>query len=137
MTITRQAGYMDVQFTPVIIGAMLLVVVLSQMSDPGFDPHAMQLRFYGFLLLAVAAMLYGFGMHLDALAYPESPFNKHSSPVFMTLLCAAPLLYGAYRFYRAGMYPVLVLFSALAVMVCVVSIGFAWHRKRGHADGRD
>lgn len=123
---------MDMQFTPTIIGVVVLIMVLGLIDNPAFDLHAAQLKFYGFLLLAIAVMLYGFGMHLYALGYPESPFNKHTSPVFMTLLCAGPLLYGAYRFLNAAMYPGLVLLSVLAVMVCAASISFALYRKRSN-----
>ena len=127
----RQAGYMDMQFTPAMVGAVLLFVVLGLIDNPAFDVHASPFRFYGFLLLAAAFMIYGFWMHLYALGYPESPFNKHTSPVFMTLLCTGPLVYGAYRFYKAGMYPGLVLSGVLAVLVCGASIGFALHRSSG------
>lgn len=119
------------QFTPACIGVVVLFIVLSLIDNPAFDVQAAQIRFYGFLLLAIAFMLYGFCMHLYALGYPESPFNKHTSPVFMTLLCAAPLVYGAYRFYQAGMYPGLVLSGVLAVLVCGASIGFTLYRSSG------
>jgi len=113
---------MDMQITPAIVGSVLLFIVLSLIDNPDFDVHASPFKFYAFLLLAITFMVCGFCMDLYALGYPESPFNKHTSPAFMTLLCAGPLVYGAYRFYKAGMYPGLVLSGVLAVIVCGASI---------------
>lgn len=132
-----QTGYMDMQFTPTIIGVVVLIFTLSLIGDPTIDVHTIPFRFYGFLLLGCAMMLFGFSMHLDALGYPESPFNKHSSPVFMTLLCAGPFTYGAYRFYRAGMYAGLILLCVLIVVVFALSIGFALRRSRTETEGRE
>ena len=118
------------QFTPAVMGAVLLFIVMGLTSKPGFDAHAVPLKFYLFLLLALAPLLYGFGMHLYALGYPESPFNKHTSPLFMTLLCLGPLGYGAYRFYQLQIMPGLVLMTLLTIAVAAAAIGHAWFRGR-------
>ena len=128
MAFKRQAGYMDAQMTPAMIGLVLLYVLVGQIESPEFDLDKDLIKFSVFLFLATAALLYGFVMHLYALGYPESPFNKHSSAIFMTLLCAGPLAYMAYRFYSLDMQTGFMLYGILSVLVVACSIGFGIYR---------
>ena len=121
---TSQAGYMDMQFTPTVVGVVLLWMVIGMISAP--DLSLVKLSIY--LLLATAALLFGFAMHLISLGYPESPFNQHSSPLLMTPLCAVPLAYTAYRFYQAAMLPGAILYAVLALLVLAAAIGCAVFR---------
>lgn len=129
MKINAQSGYMDAQLMPAMIGAVSLFFSLSMIRSPEFNMDENLLRLCVFLALAVAALLYGFAMHIDALGYPESPFNKHTSPLVMTLLCGGPLVFGAYLFYSIKLLPGFVLFTALSLLVVGASIGSAFYRK--------
>lgn len=124
----KQAGYMDMQMMPALIGAVLMLVFAGAITAPEFNREADLLRFSIFLSLATAVLLYGFTMHIYCLGYPESPFNKHTSPLFMTLLCTGPLAYAAYRFYQADMLPGTIVYTALALLPVVASAGFAAYR---------
>ena len=134
MKLQRQAGYTDLQIMPTIMGVILVIIVIGLTDNPAFDPAQSPVKFYSFLLLALAVLLFGFGMHLYALEYPESPFNKHSSPVFMTLMCAGSMGYGSWRLLNAGMQGGGLLLAVLTVSVCVMSIGFAHYRNRRKGD---
>lgn len=116
--------------TPAVIGLVLLYVLMKQVNSPDFDLDKDLLTLAVSLLLATAALLYGFVMHLYALGYPESPFNRHSSSLLMTVLCAGPLGYVAYRFYALGMQPGFFLYAVLCLLVIGASIGFTFFRNR-------
>ena len=128
MKLGKQAGYMDMQVTPAIIGAVLLFATVGIINDPGFDIGKDLLKIIVFLVLATGSLLYGFMMHLDALSCPESPFNKHSSPVFMTVLCAGMSAFSAYQFYSAGIRTGFILYALLALLIITASIGSAVYR---------
>ena len=130
MKLNNQHGYMDAQFGPALIGAVMMLLLASMVTDPEFNLEKDLLRFSIFLLLATAALLYGFAMHVHCLGYPESPFNKHTSPPVMTLICAGPLAFAAYRFYRAAMLPASIVYAALAVLVVAAAIVFAVRRNK-------
>lgn len=130
MKFHRQAGYLDMQLTPALVGMVLMLIFTSTITDPDFNLEKGLLGYSIYLFLATAALLYGFAMHIDSLRYPESPFNKHTSPLFMTLLCSIPLAYVAYRFYRSGMLPGVIVYAALTLLVVVAAIGFAVYRNR-------
>ena len=130
MNLRLQSGYMDMQVTPAMIGVVLLYVLMGLVNSPEFDLDKDLLKLSVFLLLATAALLYGFAMHLYALGYPESPFNKHSSSLFMTVLCAGSLGYVAYRFYGLSMQPGAILYAALCLLVIGASVGFTFFRNR-------
>jgi hypothetical protein len=124
----KQAGYMDMQVMPAMIGVVVLLATLGLVSNPEFDLDNNLLLFSAFMLLGTAALLYGFAMHIYALGYPESPFNKHTSPALMTVLCGGPLIFAACRFYSAGIRPGLILYAILSLLVISVSAGFAIYR---------
>lgn len=126
----KQTGYIDMQVTPAMMGAVLLFVFLGQIKNPDFDLNKNLLMFSVFLSLATVVLLYGFLMHIYALGYPESPFNKHSSPVFMTVLCAGPLIFGAWQFYSVNVLLGFFLYFALSLLVAGVAIGFALYRNK-------
>lgn len=129
MRLNKQTGYMDMQFTPAVVGIVLMVMALGMLtvSDENPDLNLVKLSIY--MLLATAALLFGFAMHIDSLGCPESPFNHHISPLLMTPLCAGPLAYAAYRFYRSGMLPGTILYSVLAITVVATAVGFAVRRE--------
>lgn len=122
MRLTRQSGYMDMQITPAMVGAVLLFVTLGPVDGFDLNPDRDLLKISLILAAGTAAVLYGFAMHLYALGYPESPFNKHTSTLFMTGLCAGLLGLVAYRLH-AEEYPTgFALYAALATLVIVTSI---------------
>jgi len=116
------------QVTPALIGLVLLYVVMGQFNAPDLDTDKGMLKLLAFLLLATAALLYGFAMHLYALGYPESPFNRHCSSLLMTLLCAGPLAYVAYRFHALQMQTGFIAYGVLCLLVVGLSAGFAFYR---------
>lgn len=128
---------MDVQFTSALVGVALMLIFVVTITAPEFDRDKHLLAYSIYLFLATAALLYGFAMHIDSLNYPESPFNKHTSPLFMTLLCAGPMAYAAYRFYKAAMLPGTLVYAALALLVVAATIGFAAHRNKSGLEPRD
>ena len=128
MKFNKQAGYMDMQMTPALIGVILMLMFVGSITDPDFNLDQDLLAYSIYLFLATAALLYGFVMHIDSLRYPESPFNKHTSPLFMTLLCAGPLAYAAYRFYRAAMLAGVIVYAVLALLLVATAIGVAVYR---------
>jgi len=130
MKFNNQAGYMDMQMTPAMIGVVLTLVVAGMITSPDADAERNLLKLGIFLVLATGALLYGFAMHIYCLGYPESPFNKHSSPLFMTPLCAGPLAFVAYKFYKTDMLPGAIVYAALAVLVIAAAIGFALNRAK-------
>ena len=130
MNCNKQTGYMDMQVMPAMIGVVLTLVVAGMITSPGLDLDKDLVKLCIFLLLATAALLYGFAMHLYCLGYPESPFNKHSSPLFMTPLCSGPLAIVAYKFYRTDMLTGAIIYAVLALLVIAAAIGFAMQRAK-------
>ncbi len=128
MNLRKQTAYMDMQVTPAMIGVVLLYVVMGQLNNPDFDADKDLLKLAVFLVPATAALLYGFVMHLYALGYPESPFNRHSSSLVMTLLCAGPLAYVAYRFHALEMQLGFIVYAVLCLLVVALAVGFAFYR---------
>ena len=135
MKFYKQTGYMDMQMTPALIGVILMLMFVGTITDPEFNLDKALLGYSIYLFLATAALLYGFAMHIDSLRYPESPFNKHTSPLLMTPLCAGPLAYAAYRFYKAGMLPGVIVYAALSLLLIAASIVFA--ARRGNSEAPD
>jgi hypothetical protein len=113
---------MDAQMMPVLIGVILLFVVIGQLNSPEFDMNEKLYQFIGTLAFATLAVIYGYVMHLIAMSYPESPFNKHTSPVFMVLLCAGICIFCAWQFYQAGILLGLIIYSVLSIVVVIASI---------------
>ncbi len=126
----KQSGYMDMQVTPAMIGVVLIYIVMEQVISPGFDLDKDRIKLIVFLSVASAAVLYGFVMHIYALGYPESPFNKHNSSVFMTLLCGGSLAYVAYRFYELEMKMGFIVYAVLCLLVVGLNFGFGVYRGR-------
>lgn len=129
MNLRKQTGYMDMQVLPAMIGAVLLYATTGMPGGPDFDLDKDLVKLCVFLLLATAVLLYGFAMHLYALGYPESPFNKHSSPLFMTLLCAGALGFVAYRFYRVELVIGALVYGVLALLVVGLGVGLRVYRQ--------
>lgn len=121
---------MDMQFTPAIIGAVLLFAILGPVDGLELDPKSELVKFSLFLIAATAALLYGFVMHLYSLAYPESPFNKHTSPLFMTGICGGSLAFAAYRLFAADIQTGFILYAVLCILVVIVSISYNIHRNK-------
>ncbi|MBT7951041.1 MAG: hypothetical protein HN764_05410 [Gammaproteobacteria bacterium] len=124
----RQSGYTDMQVTPAMIGVMLIYIVMEQVISPEFDLDKDMLKLVVFLSVATVVLLYGFVMHLYALGFPESPFNKHNSSVFMTLLCAGSLAYVAYQFYELEMRMGFIVYAVLCLLVVGLNFGFGFYR---------
>lgn len=129
MRINRQGGHMDMQLLPGLIGFILLIVVMGLPGNQEINLEKNIWMFVIFLIIATAVMFYGFAMHLYALGYPESPFNKHTSPVFMTLLCAGGTALTSWRFYNLDMNTGFIIYITLTLLVIVTSTGFAIYRK--------
>ena len=125
----KQAGYMDMQLMPAVMGIVILIGALGLITNPEFNPDNGWLLISVVMFLGTGALLYGYAMHLYALGYPESPFNKHTSPLFMTILCAGPLAFAAYRFYSADMRAGFILYAVLSLLVLMVSFGLAFIRR--------
>ena len=125
-----QSGYTDMQVTPAMIGVVLIYIVMEQVISPEFDPDKDKLKLVVFLSVATAALVYGFVMHIYALGYPESPFNKHNSSAFMTILCAGALAYVAYRFYELEMRTGFIVYAVLCLLLVALNFGFAFYRGR-------
>jgi hypothetical protein len=119
---------MDMQVTPAMIGVVLIYVIMEQVISPEFDLDKDMLKLVVFLSVATAAVLYGFVMHIYAFGYPESPFNKHNSSVFMTLLCGGSLAYVAFRFYDLEMKMGFIVYAVLCLLVVALNFGFAFYR---------
>jgi hypothetical protein len=128
MNLRTQSGYMDTQVTPAMIGVVLIYIVMEQVISPEFNLDEDILKLAVFLSVATAALLYGFVMHIYALGYPESPFNKHNSSVFMTLLCAGSLAYVAFRFYELEIKTGFIVYAVLCLLVVGLNFGFAFYR---------
>ena len=75
ISINKQSGYTDMQLMPAAFGAVFYFIIVGQLNNPEFNLADNSLTFYLFIGLATAAMLFGYITHLDALNYPESPFN--------------------------------------------------------------
>ena len=118
------------QVTPAMIGVVLIYIIMEQVISPEFDPDKDMLKLAVFLSVATAAVLYGFVMHIYALGYPESPFNKHNSSVFMTLLCAGSLAYVAYRFYELEIRMGFIVYAVLCLLLVALNFGFAFYRDK-------
>jgi hypothetical protein len=124
-----QSGYMDMHFTPAIIGAVIIFITVGPIKFATSNSDTDLLEISVLLLVATSSLLYGFWMHLNALDYPESPFSKHSSPLFMTALCSGAFAFAAYRLYTLDMSIGAAFYAVLSVLVITASVGFAIRRR--------
>ena len=121
---------MDMQIMPTVIGAVLMYAVLGQLNDPTVNLDENLLKLCVSIAFATAPLLFGFCVHLDALSSPESPFNKHSAPQLMVLICSGSFSYAAYRFHRADFLLGLIIFLLLALAIVIAEIIAARMRKK-------
>jgi len=125
---------MDNQLMPAMMGAVILFFLLGQVSPEGIAKGVVGLKLYLALGGATLVLLYGFAMHLYALGYPESPFNRHSSPLFMSLVCGGMPGLAAWRFYtienQAGMW----VYGGLCGLVLITSVVISFIRSGGPAE---
>lgn len=126
----KQSGYTDLQVMPAIIGIILLIVCLGMLNKPEFDPDTGLLKLSLFLLPATAAVCFGFGMHLYCLGYPESPFNRHSSPVFMTFISSGVMFFAAWRFFNVNILIGTIIYMVLGISLVCITAGLAIYRAR-------
>ena len=125
---SRQYGYTDLQIMPAMIGIVLLVVFLGRLDSLDPDSITGILKLALPLILATAVVCFGFGMHLYCLGYPESPFNRHSSPIFMTAVCSGAMFFAAWQCYQAGITAGCIAYILLGLVLIVLSGAFAIHR---------
>jgi len=118
------------QVTPVMVGAVLLIVILGMLDQIQAGATSRLLMFYTILFLATGFIFFGFYMHLMALGYPESPFNRHNSPVFMILACGGVLAWAAYRLLGAGMTIPAILYVLLSLLIPILSLARGISRNR-------
>ena len=126
----KQAGHTDLQIMPAMIGAVIVIAIAGQIGQPGFESGRELFKPVLILILGIGSLLYGFGMHIYCLGYPASPFNRHSSPVLMTILSAGPVAYTAWRFYSSTNAVGFVICSGISLLIMAATIGFAYHRYR-------
>ena len=119
---SKQAGYMDAQLMPALIGAILLFVIVGQLNNPDFDINEKPYQFISVMAVATLALLYGYIMHCMALGYPESPFNNHTSPVFMACLCAGACMLTSWQFVKVGITWAGIIYAFIALVIMVISI---------------
>lgn len=119
-----QYGYMDNQVMPAMFGAVLLFVVLGQVTPEALAEGGISLKLWMLMPGATLVLLYGFVMHIYALNYPESPFNKHTSPLFMNLICGGILGFAAWRFHGAGVQAGMWIYALLCFLVLSTSVAF-------------
>ena len=112
---------MDVQLPPVILGAILFIGLTSSINFTGPLSNMSPVFIYpGFIL---SALLFALGSYFNksALECPESPFNRHISPVFFALIIIAALGYGIWEVYSTPFRMLVFFFIAgiiLEIFIC-------------------
>ena len=116
----NQNGYMDAQLPPIIIGAILFVGLVHVINTPeDSSKYSPVLIYLGFLVPAALFVL-GCYMNKESLECPESPFNKHVSPILIATIIIGSLGYGIWRIYSTP-YKLLVFFFAAGIIASIVT----------------
>ena len=128
---SRQTGYMDNQMPPILIGILLVVPVVNYVATAGPMTGLSAAVVYLVVVLAFASFSWGIYLNIDSLRYPESPFNKHTSPVVIGVLVAGCLGYSAWTL-RGGQLDGLVYLFAAGAVAAMAAMLYALKRQHGN-----
>lgn len=106
---------MDNQMPPILIGIVLDVAVVNYVATAGQMTGLSEFGVYLVVLLAFACFSWGIYLNMESLRYPESPFNKHTSPVFVAVMVGGCLGYSAWTVRGATLDGLVYVFAAGAL----------------------
>ena len=118
----KEAGYIDIQLTTVIIGILLLVGLVHLVSNPEFSIKYPSLLLYPGVVVALAILGFGYYVNMSSLKCPESPFNQHVSPLFITGIIIGGLAYAMWKINKSPYHHLLFVFGTAIVAAIFISV---------------
>ncbi len=88
---------MDMQIPPVIFGVVLLIGLAAATGNREYAELISIRVLITVLVLSFGSIGLGFYVNYDSLKAPESPFNKHVSPLLLGAVTAGALVFSMWR----------------------------------------
>jgi hypothetical protein len=118
---SQEDGYIDSQLPPVILGILLLVGLVHMITSPEFDTRSSIWMPYLGVVIIYAILAFGYYSNMSSLECPESPFNKHQSPLFLGIIIIGGMAY-AMRKVDGSAYQHLKYLFGVTIAVAVIMI---------------
>ena len=128
--VSKEAGYIDIQLTPVVIGILLLVGLVHLVSNPEFSIKYPSLLLYPGVVVVLTILGFGYYSNMSSLKCPESPFNKHVSPLFIAGIIIGGLAYAMWKVNKSPYHNLMFLFGALIVAAGFMALYLGYIQKK-------
>ncbi|MFC1886469.1 hypothetical protein ACFLZM_05375 [Thermodesulfobacteriota bacterium] len=118
----KEDGYIDTQLTPVFIGILLLIGLVHLVTNPEFSMKSPSLMIYPGVAVISAIFAFGYYSNMSSLECPESPFNKHMSPFFISVITIAGLAYAIWKVNKTPFHHLIFIFGALIAAAIFMAV---------------
>ena len=118
----KENGYIDIQLTLVIVGILLLVGLVHLITYPEYSLKHPSLILYPGVAAVFTIFAFGYYSNMSSLKYPESPFNKHVSPLFIAIQIIGALAYAIWKINKSPYHHLLFVFGAAIVAAIFISV---------------
>lgn len=125
---------MDNQLPPIIIGALLILPVAGNAPPAGALSDLPPPAVYVLVVLGLACFSWGMYLNAESLKYPESPFNKHTSPWLLAVIVIGCLGFSAWETF-GGLYGELAYVFGAGIIAAVAATLRAVTRSTGKPSG--
>lgn len=126
----KEYGYIDTQLTTVIVGILLLIGLVHMVTNPEFSINSPSLIIFPGIAVVLAIFAFGYYCNMSSLKCPESPFNKHVSPIFLALIIIGSLAYALWKVNKSPYHYLVFVFGAAIAATIFMGIYLEYVRTR-------